>query len=158
MVDKYTWVDIGSSYLPSDILAAFLYAQLEQWQTIQTKRQHIWSSYYAGLSDWAAQGGVQLPFIPADCCEQAYHMFYMLLPDLKRRQALIQYLRSQGILCVFHYLPLHLSEMGLRMGGKIGDCPVTESVSDRLIRLPFYNAISDDDINQVISAIRSFPL
>ena len=135
MVDKYTWVDIGSSYLPSDILAAFLYAQLEQWQTIQAKRQHIWSSYYAGLSEWAAQGGVQLPFIPADCCEQAYHMFYMLLPDLKRRQALIQYLRSQGILSVFHYLPLHLSEMGLRMGGKIGDCPVTESVSDRLIRL-----------------------
>lgn len=158
MVDKYTWVDIGSSYLPSDILAAFLYAQLEQWQTIQAKRQHIWSSYYAGLSEWAAQGGVQLPFIPADCCEQAYHMFYMLLPDLKRRQALIQYLRSQGILSVFHYLPLHLSEMGLRMGGKIGDCPVTESVSDRLIRLPFYNAISDEEINQVIRAIRSFPL
>ncbi len=158
MVDKYTWVDIGSSYLPSDILAAFLYAQLEQWQAIQSKRRHIWESYYAGLADWAAEKGVQLPYIPEECCEQAYHMFYMLLPSLERRQALIQHLRGLGILSVFHYLPLHLSEMGLRLGGKPGDCPVTESVSDRLIRLPFYNAITDEDIAQVIEAIRAFPL
>ncbi len=155
--DKYTWVDIGSSYLPSDILAAFLYAQLEAREEIQAKRRRIWEYYLEHLQDWALDGGAQLPTIPLHC-EQPYHLFYMLLPSLKQRQALIGHLKAQGILSVFHYLPLHLSDMGLRFGGKEGDCPVTEEVSDRLLRLPFYNDLEVADQAQVVEAIKGFKL
>jgi dTDP-4-amino-4,6-dideoxygalactose transaminase len=155
LVDKYTWVDIGSSYLPSDILAAFLYAQLEARDRIQNTRRRIWNCYYESLSDWADASGVRLPFVPADC-EQPYHMFYLLLPSLQQRQALIAHLKARGILAVFHYLPLHLSEMGQRYGGKRGDCPVTEDVSDRLLRLPFYNDLTEADQAMVVEAIREF--
>ena len=154
-VDKYTWVDIGSSYLPSDILAAFLYAQLECRQQIQQRRERIWQYYSRHLSEWAQERGVHLPVVPAHC-EQPYHMFYLLLPDLEKRQALIAHLKAQGILAVFHYLPLHLSDMGKRFGGKEGDCPVTESVSDRLLRLPFYNDLTEADQARVVSAITAF--
>jgi dTDP-4-amino-4,6-dideoxygalactose transaminase len=152
MVDKYTWCDVGSSYLPSDILAAFLFAQLEQRDTIQATRRRIWERYRAGLSAWAVEHGVTLPFIP-EHCEQAYHMFYLLLPSLAQRQALMAHLRERGILAVFHYLPLHLSSMGRGFGGNPGDCPVTEDVSDRLLRLPFYNTLSEPDQDAVIEAI-----
>lgn len=155
-VDKYTWVDIGSSFLPSDILAAFLYAQLEQREKIQRHRKNIWEMYDAGLQDWAQAHDVQLPHIP-DYCEQSYHMFYLLMPDLELRQRFISYLRERGIYCVFHYLPLHLSDMGQRFGGKPGDLPVTESISDRLVRLPFHNALTSNEQEQVIDAIREFP-
>ena len=155
-VDKYTWVDIGSSYLPSDILAAFLFAQLEQREKIQLHRKRVWEMYYAGLKDWADAHDVQLPFVP-DHCEQSYHMFYMLLPALELRQNLIAYLRERGVYSVFHYLPLHLSEMGQSFGGKIGDCPVTERVSDQLIRLPFYNSLTSAEQEQVIDLIQEFP-
>ena len=155
-VDKYTWVDIGSSYLPSDILAAFLFAQLEQREQIQSHRKNIWELYRAGLSDWAAARGVQLPHVP-EYCEQSYHMFYLLLPGLELRQKFILYLREQGIYSVFHYLPLHLSDMGQRFGGKAGDLPVTENVSDRLVRLPFHNALTSGEQEQVIDAICGFP-
>jgi dTDP-4-amino-4,6-dideoxygalactose transaminase len=155
-VDKYTWVDIGSSYLPSDILAAFLFAQLEQREKIQLHRQQVWEMYYAGLKDWADVHGVQLPCIP-DHCEQSYHMFYMLLPTLELRQNLIAYLRERGVYSVFHYLPLHLSDMGQSFGGKMGDCPVTERVSDQLIRLPFYNALTSAEQEQAIDVIQGFP-
>jgi dTDP-4-amino-4,6-dideoxygalactose transaminase len=154
-VDKYTWVDIGSSYLPSDILAAFLLAQLEAWQEIQTKRRAIWEYYNTHLNVWAKENGVRLPIIP-DHCEQAYHMFYLLLPSLEYRQALIAHLKSLGILSVFHYLPLHLSDMGKRFGGKPGDCPVTEDMSDRLLRLPFYNDLDEADQARVVKAIQDF--
>jgi len=154
-VDKYTWVDIGSSYLPSDILAAFLYAQLEQREKIQSHRRRVWEIYQAGLQDWAEANGVQLPTIPTDC-EQAYHMFYMLLPDLESRQKLISFLREHGIYSVFHYLPLHLSDMGRKFGGQLGDCPVTERVSDQLIRLPFHNGLTSSDQEIVIDTIREF--
>jgi len=154
-VDKYTWVDIGSSYLPSEILAAFLFAQLEQRGKIQLHRKQIWEMYYASLKDWASAHDVQLPHVPEDC-EQAYHMFYMLLPNLELRQKLIAYLRGRGIYCVFHYLPLHLSDMGHKFGGKPGDCPVTERVSDRLIRLPFHNGLTSNQQEMVIDAIREF--
>jgi len=156
-VDKYTWVDIGSSYLPSDLLAAFLLAQLESLETIQAKRKSLWELYRQGLTVWANDNGVGLPVVPAKC-EQAFHMFYILLPSLESRQRLIAHLNERGILSVFHYLPLHLSEMGLRMGGKKGDCPVTEDVSDRLLRLPFYNDLGPDDQNRVIDAVTSFIL
>jgi len=155
-VDKYTWVDIGSSYLPSDLLAAFLFAQLEQREKIQLHRRQVWEIYDAALKDWASAHDVQLPHIP-EYCEQAYHMFYMLLPTLELRQKLISYLRERGIYSVFHYLPLHLSDMGQHFGGREGDCPVTERVSDQLIRLPFHNALTSSEQEIVIESIREFP-
>jgi dTDP-4-amino-4,6-dideoxygalactose transaminase len=154
-VDKYSWVDIGSSFLPSDILAAFLYAQLQARDAVQGKRRHIWETYREHLGGWAAANCVRLPIVP-EYCEQPYHMFYLLLPSLEARQALIAWLKEVGILSVFHYLPLHLSEVGVRLGGKPGDCPVTEDISDRLLRLPFYNDLSDDDQAAVIERILAF--
>jgi dTDP-4-amino-4,6-dideoxygalactose transaminase len=152
-VDKYTWVNVGSSYLPSDILAGFLLAQLEEREGIQSRRQRIWETYYRELGDWAEENHVQMPFVPAHC-EQTYHMFYMLFPTLEKRQTAIAHLKGQGISAVFHYLPLHLSPMGEKYGGKIGDCEVTESISDRLLRLPFYTNMTEDDQTQVIRALR----
>jgi dTDP-4-amino-4,6-dideoxygalactose transaminase len=154
-VDKYTWVDIGSSYLPSDILAAFLYAQFEHAQEIQAARKQIWETYHTGLANWASANQVQQPFVPAHC-EQTYHMYYLLLPSLDFRQRLIAHLKMRGILSVFHYLPLHLSQMGRQFGGQPGDCPVTEQVSDRLLRLPFYTRLSALEQSQVIEAVQSF--
>jgi dTDP-4-amino-4,6-dideoxygalactose transaminase len=154
-VDKYTWVDVGSSYLPSDILAAFLYAQLEARELIQDRRRRVWERYRTQLHSWAQQNGVRLPIVP-EHCEQPYHMFYLLLPSLEQRQALIAHLKAHNILSVFHYLPLHLSAIGRQLGGKIGDCPVTEDVSDRLLRLPFYNDLTDHDQARVVAAIQEF--
>jgi dTDP-4-amino-4,6-dideoxygalactose transaminase len=154
-VDKYNWVDLGSSYLPSDILAAFLFAQLEKIDGIQATRRRIWETYAAELAGWAERAGALLPFVPRHC-DQAYHMFYLLLPSLDFRQALIARLKELGILAVFHYLPLHLSPMGRRFGGAEGECPVTEEVSGRLLRLPFYNGLSESDQKRVIRAIREF--
>ncbi|MCX7608932.1 MAG: dTDP-4-amino-4,6-dideoxygalactose transaminase [Anaerolineales bacterium] len=154
-VDKYTWVDIGSSYLPSDILAAYLYGQLEQREKIQSHRKRVWEFYYAALHDWAQAHEVQLPHVPAHV-EQAYHMFYLLLPTLEIRQRLIAHLRARGIVSVFHYLPLHLSNMGRRFGGKEGDCPVTERVSDQLLRLPFHNSLTQEEQERVVAAIQEF--
>ncbi|MGA9797442.1 MAG: dTDP-4-amino-4,6-dideoxygalactose transaminase [Terriglobales bacterium] len=154
-VDKYTWVDLGSSYLPSDLLAAFLYAQLEARIQIQAKRKRVWEFYREHLADWAQETGARLPVVPAEC-EQPYHMFYLLLSSLEERQALIAHLKSQGILSVFHYLPLHLSEMGRRFGGRPGDCPLTEQISERLLRLPFYNDLTENDQARVVSAITGF--
>jgi dTDP-4-amino-4,6-dideoxygalactose transaminase len=154
-VDKYTWVDVGSSYLMSDVLAAFLYGQLEVWQTVQHKRRCVWERYDAALRDWAALNQVRLPIIP-EHCEQAYHMYYLLLPSLEQRQALIAFLKARDILSVFHYLPLHLSEMGRKFGGQPGDCPVTENVSDRILRLPFYTSLSEEDQSRVIAGVREF--
>jgi dTDP-4-amino-4,6-dideoxygalactose transaminase len=154
-VDKYTWVDVGSSYLPSDILAAFLYAQFEAREFIQSKRQEIWERYDNDLKDWARDAGVTLPSVPAHC-EHPYHMYYMLLPSLKVRQELIAHLNRHDINSVFHYQPLHLSSMGRQFGGKVGDCPVTEDISDRLVRLPFYNDLTELDQATVIDRITGF--
>ena len=154
-VDKYTWVDIGSSYLPSDVLAAFLLAQLEVRELIQSRRRHIWERYHETLAPWAEENGVRQPIVPAHC-EQAYHMYYLLLPSLAARSALIDHLKARQILSVFHYLPLHLSDMGRQFGGRAGDCPVTERVSDCLLRLPFYNTLSEEDQDRVIDAVTAF--
>jgi len=154
-VDKYTWVSIGSSYLPSDLLAAFLLAQLEERERIQSARQRIWETYYQELGAWAEENNVSMPFVPAHC-EQSYHMFYLLFPDLEKRQAAITHLKERNILAVFHYLPLHISPMGEKFGGKAGDCAVTERVSDQLLRLPFYTNMTDDEQKSVIAALKEF--
>lgn len=154
-VDKYTWVDVGSSYLPSDMLAAFLYAQFEARDEIQGTRERIWNNYWENLHDWAEENGVQLPAVP-NSCEQPFHMFYVLMPSLQVRQALIGHLKAQGIQSVFHYLPLHQSEMGAHLGAQPGDCPVTSDISDRLLRLPFFNALTDPEQSFVVEQIRRF--
>jgi dTDP-4-amino-4,6-dideoxygalactose transaminase len=154
-IDKYTWVDIGSSYLPADLLAAFLRAQLEHRDQIQSMRRKIWETYAVELASWAETNGVRLPIIPPQC-EQSYHIFYVIMPSLESRQALISHLAGLGILAVFHYLPLHLSPMGLRFGGHQGDCPVTEDLADRLLRFPFFTGMSSSEQAQVIEAVRAF--
>lgn len=154
-VDKYTWVDIGSSYLMSDILAAFLLAQLERYLQIAAIRRRIWEYYYEELSSWAADQGVRLPCVPPHC-EQSYHMFYMVMPTLRDRQRLIEHLRSHGILSVFHYVPLHLSPMGAGFCGRSGQCPITERIGDCLLRLPFYNDLSEAEQADVVDSVQRF--
>lgn len=153
--DKYTWTDIGSSYLPSDILAACLWAQLEKRNQIQKSRQRIWNYYRKNLKDWAAAENVCLPYVPPYCAHPC-HMFYLIMPSLRDRQALIERLKARSILAVFHYLPLHLSPMGRRFGGKKGDCPVAEDISGRILRLPFYNSLSRPEQDKVIETITGF--
>ena len=154
-IDKYTWVDIGSSYLPSDILAAYLFGQLEQRERIQSHRLNAWNIYVGGLKDWAARHDVRLPTVP-EHCEQPYHMFYLLMPNLDLRTRFIAHLRERGVYAVFHYLPLHLWDMGRSFGGREGDCPVTERVSDQLVRLPLHNLLTGDEQEEVIEAILDF--
>lgn len=154
-VDKYTWVDLGSSYIPSDLLAAFLYAQLQAREQIQGTREQIWYSYWRGLELWAQQNGVRLPVVPAHC-EQSYHMFYLLLPSFEPRQALIAHLKQRGILAVFHYVPLHLSAMARKLSAGNYVCPVTQDVSERLVRLPFYTGLSEGEQSDVMEAILEF--
>jgi dTDP-4-amino-4,6-dideoxygalactose transaminase len=154
-IDKYGWVDIGSSYLPSELLAAMLAAQLDAADWIQTCRARLWHRYEHELNDWARQRDIDLPSIPADC-DQAFHMFYLMLPSLQMRERLIAHLKSAGILAVFHYQALHLSPMGRRLGGEPGQCPVTERVADRLLRLPFYTNMTEDEQSVVIEALHRF--
>lgn len=154
-VDKYTWRDVGSSYLPSDILAAFLLGQLEKKGFVQKKRKQIWDFYYSHLSDWAEKNRVKMPYIPSNC-EQSYHLFYILLPSLESRTKLISYLKDKGVLSVFHYQPLHTSPMGRKFGYERGDFPVTEDISERLLRLPFYNTLGEEDLEEVSRVISDF--
>ncbi|MFN0112458.1 MAG: DegT/DnrJ/EryC1/StrS family aminotransferase [Blastocatellia bacterium] len=125
-----------------------------RWR-IQARRKQIWPTYFEQLAEWAEKNKVGLPTI-LDTCEQSYHMFYLLMPSLAARQELIDRLRRSGILSVFHYLPLHLSEMGRKFGGKEGDCPVTEDISDRLLRLPFYFSLTEEDQRQISNAVCGF--
>ena len=154
-VDRYTWVDIGSSYLPSDLLGAYLWAQIESAEAIQRRRHEIWSRYARELESWACGGAVRLPIVP-DHCEHPAHIFYLLMPTLDRRTALIQHLRARQILAPFHYLPLHLSDVGRGYGGTVGQCPVTEDVANRLVRLPLFFQLSDEEQTRVIDAITEF--
>ncbi|HSN95053.1 MAG TPA: dTDP-4-amino-4,6-dideoxygalactose transaminase [Anaerolineaceae bacterium] len=154
-VDKYTWVDVGSSYLPSELVAALLCAQLEAGSKIQAKRKSICTTYRSELATWAEKLGATLPYVP-EYCEEPSHMFYLLMPDLDTRTRFIQWMKSQNVLCVFHYLPLHLSDMGLTFGGKPGDCPVTEDISDRLVRLPLYYDLMESELAYVIETIHAF--
>ncbi len=154
-IDKYTWVDLGSSYVPSDVLAAMLHAQLERREEIQASRAAVWRRYEAALADWAEGLGARLPVVPAHC-EQAFHMFYLLMPSPDARAAFLAHMKARGILAVFHYVPLHLSEHGQRLGGGDASCPVTVDVSERLVRLPFFGGMSDAEQAAVIEAALAF--
>jgi len=154
-IDKYTWVDLGSSYIPSEMLAAFLLGQLEEFESIQARRRRVFETYAAGLASWAKANGVALPQWPAHC-DPAWHMFYVLLPSLDARQRFIAHLKSQSIHSVFHYLPLHLAPMSARVNCAPSQCPVTEDVSDRLVRLPFFTTMSSSAQARVIETVMSF--
>jgi dTDP-4-amino-4,6-dideoxygalactose transaminase len=164
-VDKYSWVDVGSSYVMSDVLAAFLYGQLEKWREIQAKRRAIWERYDAELADWAAANGVQRPVVP-EHCEQAWHMYYLLMPSLEARMEFIARLKEKGITAVFHYLPLNRSayaaaqaEQGIEdRRWKMAECPVTEDVSDRVVRLPFYTSMSQEEQKRVIEEVKKLKI
>ena len=154
-VDKYTWVDVGSSYLPSEVLAAVLSAQIEAAVQIQASRMAAWNFYREHLAVWAESQNAVLPNVPAHC-EHPAHIFYILMRNLEERQALIRHLRGQGILAVFHYVPLHTSEAGRRFGRAPGGCEVTEDISARLLRLPLYGGMTEEETASVVAAIRAF--
>lgn len=154
-VDRYTWVDVGSSYLPSDMLAAFLLGQLQSEQAIQAHRHRLWDAYHRELASWARNVGASQPVVP-DHCEQSWHMYYVLMRNLEDRQDLIGHLRRRGIVAPFHYQPLHKSTMGLHFGGVPGSLPVVESIADRLVRFPLFNDMSDSDLDLVIQAIHDW--
>ena len=154
-VDKYTWVDLGSSYLPSDLLAAFLYAQLENMDTIDSRRRDIFNFYFETLKPLEDQECLKLPEIPPEC-QSNNHLFYIVLNDENTRNALMDYMASKGIQAVFHYVPLHLSPVGRSMGYTDGQFPVTESISSRLLRLPFYYEIEREEQAEVVDTIKDF--
>jgi dTDP-4-amino-4,6-dideoxygalactose transaminase len=154
-VDKYTWVDLGSSYAPSELVAAFLYAQLERSSEIMARRLRICDRYRAGLGELEQWGRLRLPVVPAGCQPNG-HMFYLLLADEAERDGLIAHLAAAGINAVFHYVPLHDSPMGHSYGYARGDLPVTEALSRRLLRLPCYLELSDSQQDTVVRAVRSF--
>lgn len=155
MMDKYTWVDVGSSYVPSEINCAFLYAQLEHLESISQRRREIYDFYYHHLAPLAKTGWLQLPSIPEEC-ESNHHMFYVLLPNTEVRDALIANLKEHGIAAPFHYVPLHTAPVGLTFGYRVGDLPMTEELSSRLMRLPFFYDISQIEQMEVVSRIRAF--
>lgn len=154
-IDKYTWVDYGSSFLPSELNAAYLMAQLDQADEINHARLARWEQYYRLLSPLAAEGRIELPVIPKDCVHNA-HMFYIKTRDLEERQALIQALREQGILAVFHYIPLHSSPAGRKFGRFHGEDRYTTRESERLLRLPMYYSLTEENVNDVVSVIEEF--
>lgn len=156
VVDKYRWIDIGSSYLPSEILAAFLTAQLERFAEIQRQRRRVWDAYDSRLADWAAAQGVVRPTVPDDRVHPA-HLYYLLLPDLESRQAMLKHLAEHGVHATFHYQPLHSAPAGVRFGRVgPGGCPVTDEVADRLLRLPLFAGMSDEELEQIVGAVLMF--
>ncbi|GAA5506768.1 dTDP-4-amino-4,6-dideoxygalactose transaminase [Novipirellula caenicola] len=154
-VDRYTWCDKGSSYLPSDILAAHLWVQLREHEFVQQHRRSLHEFYMAELTPWAQEHDVQLPIIPAEC-ESAYHLFWMMVPSLDIQTRLTDYLKACGISAAFHYQPLHSSAMGQNYGYQLGDCPVTEKAADRLLRIPFYTGLSLQQAARVVDALKRF--
>ena len=154
-VDKYTWVDIGSSYVMADLLAAFLLVQLQHAQEITARRQRAYQQYFADLQPLAARGLVTLPTIPAECGSN-YHIFFLLTENLETRTALTEHLKAAGILAVFHYVPLHMSPMGASLGYEPGMLPVTESISERVLRLPIFPDLTSVEVDDIVSEIFSF--
>ncbi|MBQ4337293.1 MAG: dTDP-4-amino-4,6-dideoxygalactose transaminase [Lentisphaeria bacterium] len=154
MVDKYTWVDTGSSYLPGELVAAFLYGQLEKADTILQKRLTVWQNYHALLEDLECSGRIRRPVIPEEC-EHNGHMYYILTSGLEERSRLIDFLRERGIQAVFHYVPLHKSPKGRELAGELA-LPVTEKMADRLLRLPCYNTLTLAEQEAVSGALHAF--
>lgn len=154
-VDKYTWVDFGDSYLPSELNAAYLWGQLEHAEEINQNRLDTWNCYYQGLKPLADAGKIELPHIPPECTHNA-HMFYIKLADLSERTAFISHMKAQGISCVFHYVPLHSSPAGLKFGRFSGEDVYTTRESDRLVRLPMYYGLSAEDRETVIKSVFKF--
>jgi dTDP-4-amino-4,6-dideoxygalactose transaminase len=154
-VDKYSWVDLGSSYLPADILAAVLAAQLDHAEEIQHQRRSLWTVYETGLAAWAEREGVRLPTVPEDC-HPSFHLFYLVLPSAADRSRFLTHMRSRQILSVFHYQPLHQSRMGLQFGGRTADCPVTERIAETLVRLPLFPGLTPVDQERIVSAVTAF--
>lgn len=151
-VDKYSWQDVGSSFGLSDVLAAFLYGQLQQRTSILHKRKTAFDRYQRLLEPWADELGLRLPHVP-DGCEQAYHMFYVLLPDEPTRNRTLARLHANGVHATFHYVPLHSSPGGQRFAARAGECPVTDRVAGRLLRLPFYTSLTITDAERVVSEL-----
>jgi dTDP-4-amino-4,6-dideoxygalactose transaminase len=154
-VDKYTWVDIGSSWVMSDLLAAILYGQLQRADEINDRRIKIWNQYHSGLASWAEKNGVTTPFVPEDC-EHVGHVYHLRFEKPEHRTKFISTLKDQQINCVFHYQALNTSPVGLSFGGYVGQCPVAEHASDCLVRLPLYNTLTESDQTWVIEAVESF--
>lgn len=154
-IDKYTWVDCGSSYLPSELNAAYLCAQLENAELINEDRLASFKRYYEGLKPLAEQGKIELPHVPKDC-ELNGHMFYLKAKDLEERTRLIAYLKENGVWAVFHYIPLHTSPAGLRFGRFCGEDKYTTRESERLMRLPMYYGLSGSDVDYVIGKVLDF--
>jgi len=156
MVDKYRWMDLGSSYLPSDLLAAFLTAQLEGFAETQRQRHRIWRTYHDRLAGWAALHSVAQPTVPDDRVHPA-HLYYLLLPDLESRQSLLKHLAERGVHATFHYQPLHCAPAGVEFGRVApGGCPVTEDVADRLIRLPLFAGMHAAELEWVVESVLAF--
>jgi len=151
-VDKYTWVEVGSSYVPSEICSAFLYAQLEMLDTITERRRRIHQYYFQGLKPLETEGLLRLPRVPEDCVS-GYHVFYILLPDMQTRNDVMEHLKQNGIGAVFHYVPLHSSPMGKKFGYREQDLPQTEELSGRLLRLPFYYEITEAEQERVVQCL-----
>lgn len=154
-IDKYTWVNYGSSYLPSDMNAAYLYAQLEMADDINNARLHIWNRYYNGLKELEEAGKITLPVVPEGCVHNA-HMFYIKAKDLEERTALISYLKANEILSVFHYIPLHSAPAGLKYGRFHGEDVYTTKESERLCRLPLYYGLTEEQADYIISKVKAF--
>jgi dTDP-4-amino-4,6-dideoxygalactose transaminase len=151
-VDKYTWVDFGSSYLPSELVAAFLWAQMEESESITKRRLAIWHEYHSALEHLEGRGEIRRPIVPTECQHNA-HMYYLLLPDLKSRTAFINKLADNNIGAVFHYVPLHSSPMGKKVGRADGMLRCTKELSNRLVRLPLWLGV-ENDLPVIIKSIR----
>jgi len=154
-VDKYTWIDIGSAYVPCELIGAFLYGQLEMMQTISDRRRQIYQYYQQSFEPLAAEGLVRLPYVPPECTTN-FHLFYLLTRDAATRDGLLAHLNSRGIGAVFHYVPLHSSPMGRKLGCASRELPVTDSASARLIRLPFYYTITQDEQAEVVREVTDY--
>jgi dTDP-4-amino-4,6-dideoxygalactose transaminase len=157
LLHKYEWVSEGSSYILADVLAAQLLAQLGRAEEIQDKRKRIFERYQDGLADWASAQGVRQPTIP-NGCDPAWHLYYLIMPSEEVRDRFLSYLRSRQVASAFHYIPLHITPMGRRLGGQPGDAPITERMASSLVRLPFYTDLSESDQGRVIDVVRSFEI
>jgi len=154
-VDKYTWLEPGSSWVPSDLLAAFLCGQLEAFAQIQAQRMKVWQAYADGLTDWAARIGAQTPYVP-ETSKHVAHMYFLRMLALEQRTRFIEHMRDKGVMAVFHYQALNTSPAGLALGGQVGQCPVAETASETLVRLPLFSDMREDELDRVVQAAQSF--